>query len=171
MSSADRTRRRIFVLAGASLLAGCGLRPLYGRNAVGAGVADAFAATKVEVIADRTGQVLRNYLVQRLNPAGRPGAERYRLKVTLGEREQDINIISDQTTTRNNLLVAAGFVLSDAATGNPLFSDTLRVTTSFNVVSDQFATLTAERDARDRALLQIADEIRTRLALYFDRHA
>ena len=56
-------------------LAGCNVRPLYGSSGASAGspaVRDDLAAIDVQVIADRSGQILRGLLVQALSPDGRP---------------------------------------------------------------------------------------------------
>ena len=42
-------------------------------------------------------------------------------------------------------------------------------TTTFNIVESEFATISAENDARRRAGIEIADDIRLRLGLYFNR--
>ena len=40
---------------------------------------------------------------------------------------------------------------------------------SYNILDDQFATVTSQSDAEDRALGILGEEIKTRLAVYFDR--
>jgi hypothetical protein len=40
---------------------------------------------------------------------------------------------------------------------------------SFNILRDEVATLSAEQDARQRALRALSDDIRLRLGLYFQR--
>jgi LPS-assembly lipoprotein len=166
MSWAKRAAPLLLILA----LGACGLRPLYGTNSVGAAMADKLGTVNIGVIGERSGQTLRAELIRTLNPDGRPSQPAYDLAVSLAESEQDVNIISDQTTTRKNLTLTASMVLTDHKTGQPVFSDTATEITSFNILSDQFTTLVGERDARDRALKSLSEDIRTRLALYFDRH-
>ncbi|MGK9233036.1 hypothetical protein KXS07_15395 [Inquilinus limosus] len=151
-------------------LGACGLRPLYGTNSVGAAMSDRLAQVNVGVIGDRSGQVLRTELIRTLNPQGRPAQPAYDLGVSLVESQQDVNLISDLTTTRKNLTLTASFVLTDRKTGQPVFSDSVTEITSFNILADQYTTLVGERDARERALHSLGEDIRTRLALYFDRH-
>jgi LPS-assembly lipoprotein len=43
------------------------------------------------------------------------------------------------------------------------------VRNSYDLLRNKFATLAAEDDARTRALRELAEEIRTRLAIYFER--
>jgi len=151
-------------------LAGCGFQPLYGRKAEG-GAAEDLAAVKIALIEDRAGQQLRNFLLDRLNPGGEPAEERYTLSVVLDEARQELAIRKDETATRANLVVSARYQLSDTPTGSVLFKATSTVTTSFNIVQSDFATVSAETDARRRAAREISDEIRSRLALFFNRRS
>ena len=154
-----------FGLAGA----GCGFRPLYGT--AGGDVPGSFAAIRVAVIPDRSGQILRNFLIQRLNPDGRPADPLYELRVTLTEREQRLAITQDDVAERNNLLVTASYSLRDVVAGTELFNDRSTAITSFAILLDEVATLSAEQDARERALRRLSDLIRLELALYFQRAA
>lgn len=166
MSWAKRAAPLLLILA----LGACGLRPLYGTNSAGAAMSDRLGQVNVGVIGDRSGQIMRTELIRMLNPQGRPDKPAYDLAVTLAESQQDVNLISDLTTTRRNLTMTASFVLTDRKTGQPAFSDSASEITSYNILADQYTTLVGERDARERALRSLSEDIRTRLALYFDRH-
>lgn len=166
MSWAKRAAPLLLILA----LGACGLKPLYGTNSVGTAMSDRLGQVNVGVIGDRSGQILRTELIRMLNPQGRPAQPAYDLGVTLAESQQDVNLISDLTTTRRNLTLTASFVLTDRKSGQPVFSDSASEITSYNILADQYTTLVGERDARERALRSLGEDIRTRLALYFDRH-
>ncbi|MFE0752714.1 LPS assembly lipoprotein LptE [Inquilinus sp. NPDC058860] len=170
MSSAKSWAKRAAPLLLILALGACGLRPLYGTNSVGTAMSDRLGQVNVGIIGDRSGQILRTELIRTLNPQGRPAQPAYDLGVALAESQQDVNLISDLTTTRKNLTMTASFVLTDRKTGQPVFSDSVSEITSFNVLADQYTTLVGERDARERALRSLGEDIRTRLALYFDRH-
>ncbi|HET8727909.1 MAG TPA: LPS assembly lipoprotein LptE [Alphaproteobacteria bacterium] len=157
----------MLVLALPLLLAACGFQPLYGETQMGV-VAAQFAETEVAVIPNRSGQILRNYLIEDLNPSGRPDDPAYVLNVGLNETFRDLAIRKDATATRANLIVSASYRLRNGD-GEPLTSGSVQTITSYNILRDEFATLSAERDARDRALRQISEDISTRLALYFNR--
>jgi LPS-assembly lipoprotein len=162
---------RVVLLLAAASLSACGLHPLYGRNSVGASVADTLATIEVGVIPDRSGQILRNVLITKLNPDGRPEAPAYLLRVQLTEIQTGVSFESDQGITRRNLSVTARYTLTTTDGRNPVFSDTVSETTSYNVLHDEFMTEAGERDARERALTALGDDIRLRIALYFDRAA
>jgi len=165
--------RRRALLAGLGLLlaagplAGCGFQPLYGDLGGYGPVSQQLAAIDVGVIADREGQLMRTYLIERLNPNGRPVEPSYDLDVVLAETQRDLGVREDDTSTRGNLTIEAEFVLTDLAGDEIVYSDTARTITSYNILDDQFATLIAERDARDRAIRATAEQIRTLLSLHF----
>ena len=158
----------IAALALVFALAGCGFHPLYGPRKTSR-TAAAIATIQIDRIKDRKGQVLRNFLLDRLNPLGAPRRPRYVLKVTLTESRQELGIRKDETATRANLRTVATFQRLRPGVKKPLFKGHSESTNSFNIVDSDFATLVAEADARKRAARRLSDEIATRLALYFDR--
>ena len=173
MSSSKRIlpRRRLLGVLGIGVglaAAGCGFRPLYG-TAAGGPVHESFASVRIAVIPDRSGQIMRNFLIQRLNPAGRPVDPAYELRVALAEREQRLAITQEDVAERNNLLVTASYSLRNVGTNEVVFSNSNTTMTSFTILLDEVATLSAEQDARERALRSLSDQIRLELALYFQR--
>lgn len=160
-----RGRRYVLPAFGviALLLAGCGFRPLYktGANSDEA----ALASVDVVTIKDRIGQQLRNLLIENLAPRGRATRTDYRLTVTLTESKTRLAIRKDETATRAKLTIEASFRL--LALKNPrlgAFAGRAQSTNGYNILTSDFATLSAERDARDRSLRTLAQEIRLRVA-------
>ena len=152
---------RALLVAGAVLaLAACGFRPLYADSDQDATAYAELARIEVGIIPERSGQILRAALIDGLNPAGRPADPLYRLRVDLREREEELGIDKTDSATRANL---------PADGGDPLLDRRVGLITSYNILLDEFATLTAQNDARERALRQIGSDIRTQLALYFSR--
>ncbi|NBC34649.1 MAG: hypothetical protein GVY13_18390 [Alphaproteobacteria bacterium] len=152
-------------LAGAGL-AGCGFRPLYGRHGSdGAAVHDALSAVSVGIIPDREGQILRNELIARLNPAGRPRDPRYRLDVGLREERQDIGLTAIDTITRVNLILRADVTLVAVESGEPVTREQVTAIAGYEVLDDEVATLSLEIDARRRGLVELAERIRIQLAM------
>lgn len=139
--------------------------PVSDAGASGTSAAQALNQIDVKPIANREGQVLRNYLVQALNHNGRPTRPDYRLSVSLRENISRLAIQSDSSATRANLAIRASYTLTDTATGEVTSRGATRVVTSFNILQDEFATLSSERSARDRALKQTSLDIRSRLVL------
>jgi LPS-assembly lipoprotein len=171
-SSQPRTARRgrrspaaAALLAAALALAGCGFQPLYGESPTGP-VDETFADIQIGVIPDRSGQILRNFLIQRLNPGGRPADPAYFLSVNLRELQQRLAITQEAVAERANLLVTANYWLRDVESDEVVFQGGQTVITSFSILRDEVATLSAEQDARQRALRELSDTIRLRLALF-----
>ena len=160
------------LLFGAAMLASaCGFQPLYGEHAVGANAADQLAAVHIEPISDRSGQVLYNALRDGLNPLGRPSSPDYRLRVKLDENLEDLALRNDETATRVDITLTAAYSLFSGDNKEPVLKGVTRTTTAYNVLDSPYATLTSREDARARALKDIAQEIRTRLAVFLTRTA
>ncbi len=154
----------------AVLLAGCGFRPLYARGETdGASVNRHLAATTIELIADRQGQQLRNFLLDAMNPRGEPLRPRYRLTISLGESLQELALRRDETATRARVIMTAAFKLEGYANGEPLHQGNSRVVSSYNILAAHYATLEARENARRLAVEQISSDIKTRLAVFFSR--
>ncbi|HSR73067.1 MAG TPA: LPS assembly lipoprotein LptE [Kiloniellales bacterium] len=157
----------------ALVLAGCGFRSLYGDF----GAADAarpdpnaqMAQVRIAPLPDRIGQQMHNLLRDRLNSAGQPRDPRYRLRVRLHESTESLAIRRDETATRANLTITADFALEELASREVVLEGQASSINSYNILTSQFATYNAERDARERSLRELSDDIRTRLGLYFSR--
>lgn len=155
---------RIAVVAAAALAAataGCGFRPLHGQG--GGGASRQLAKIQIAQIPDRIGQKLHNLLLQRLTPKGPPARPDYVLSVSVNETKQSLAIRRDETATRANLTVTAAFSLSQSI-GKGVFVGRAVSINSYNILQSDFATLSTENDARDRALRVLAQEIRGRIA-------
>jgi LPS-assembly lipoprotein len=161
------TRRRLVVLAAASLLTSCGFQPMYGRQNGRRPGFDAFSDVAVAPIPERTGQVIRNRLLDQINPYGEPGAARYTLGVTFQRNKVGIAFDRDQTITRYNLTLVASYVLTDNTSRAIVTRGSTRAVAAFNIVRSDFANIAAEQDAEERAALAVADDIALRLGAYF----
>ncbi len=151
-------------LAGAALGA-CGFEPLYGRND-GAGSANQrLAEVEIAHLPNRTGQTLRNLLIDRFHDSGKAAVAPYRLTVTLSATEQPLSVRKDATTARAQLVIRAPYTLVDTRTEQPLLSATSRAIAAYNILEQQYGNVAAVEHAYDRALTQIADEITARVAM------
>ena len=174
MSWSRRGACRLLALAAAAAplagLAACGFRPVYSSpDATDASVANDLAAVRIEPLRDRVGQQMHNFLRDRLNPYGQPVSPSYRLRVNLVETVRELGVQLDETASRANLQMIANFTLLNFATDEPLLTGRTSSTTSYDILRNPFATTVSETDARERALREVADDIQTRLALYFAR--
>lgn len=147
-------------------VASCGFRSLYGDS--GSGSVDGnLASIKINLIADRIGQQLYNDLRDGLNPTGQPARPLYVLQVKLVESIEELAIRKDETATRSNLTLRADYDLVATSDRKVIVSGHSRSTTSYNILSSEFATLAALADARRRGVRVLGNDIRTRLGLYF----
>jgi len=147
------------------LAVACDFRPMYGDNNQ---IRTEMAAVEIALITDRTGQLLRNELLDRLTPTGMANKPRYLLSVHLTESKKNLAIRRDLTATRANLTITAQFKLTTWPTDELLLEGRSRSLNSYNISTFNFATLSAENDARRRAARAVAEDISTRLAIYFD---
>jgi len=148
------------------LLAGCGLKPLYGG---GAGpVAQSLRSVAIAPIEGRAGWLVRNALEDRLG--AQPGAQiRYRLEITLDDDITGFGIRSDDAVTRERRTLRARYRLVDAALGTVMLDATAGSDAGIDAVGSEYATVAAEQTALERLAKEIADQIVTRVALYVSR--
>ena len=162
--------KRAFVPVAAALalgaLAACGFQPLHARGGADGASAD-LAAIQIEPIKDRVGQMMHNRLRDALNPNGLPAKPRYYLKVTLAEISQETVVQRTAFAARANLTLTATYSLHDAVTRAAIHSGSVKSLSSYSHQTAPLGTLAGEKDARERAVTDAAEEIRTRLALYF----
>lgn len=164
------TSRRAFLSLLALLpLTACGFEPLYGnRTASGDAVFNDFHQVKVATIPERSGQMLRNELLDRLNYQGEPAQPLYELKVSLKEEQKEVLVRSDQVATATDMTLSARYELVERASGKVLTSGTPVAIMRFNVLASPYATISSAEDARRRAAKQLAEDIRARLGVYFN---
>jgi LPS-assembly lipoprotein len=156
-------------LLGAALMAlgGCGFRPLYGDGAAAGDpdVAREFAATRVGLIPDRFGQLLRRSLQQRLS-AGGPAAARWDLLVTPSFAAEGMGVQPDGAVTRVRYTATANWTLNRVTPRETVANGFERTMDAYNIQPSQFFSADMSREAMERRLAeQLADEVVTRLAM------
>ena len=161
--------RALTAIAIALVMSSCGFQPLYGTAGTNNHISDQLAQIRIETIPDRTGQQLRNFLLDRLNPNGQPARPLYYLLVNINITRTDLGIERDETATRAILVLTANYRLVDRTKKITLVKGSTHSTSSFNIVESDFAILSAETGATKRASRDVSENIKTRLALYFTR--
>jgi LPS-assembly lipoprotein len=151
-------------------LGGCGFSPLYGTHgpASSPGVADALAKVAIRPLPNREGMKLRQVLREQLQPQGTVGSTVYDLDVKLTRQVQELGIRRDATASRANLVLVANFALNQG--GGTVYRDSVTSVVGYNILDDQYATVAAQADAENRAIRQVGEEIKTRLAVYLARN-
>lgn len=148
-------------------LSACGFRPLYGQNSYDPNVLDELASIQVMPLPDRQGQLVHNALLTDLNPKGEPVHPRYRLQVITTTIENQQALRTDDTATRNIVYYTISFWLYEGQTrvNTGSFSQVY----SYDFLPEHYANISAADDIQHRAAQSIAEEIRNRLAAYFDK--
>ena len=149
-------------------LAACGFSPLYGgsdKNYIN----QELVHINIDSIKDRKGQIIHNFLLDRLNPSGRRADSRYTLSIAVSRTIDEMGLKLTEEATRAKLTLIASYFLTRDADGKVLAEGSVRSVNSYNISASEFARIASERDATERAAREVSDEIKTRLSLYFSR--
>jgi LPS-assembly lipoprotein len=147
-------------------LGACSLRPMM-HSVNDEGVRGELQATRIVGLDGRLGQLVRNALLDELNPAGVAAPSHYILDVKLQRNAQALGIQSNNVITRFNLRLTARFELTDAKSGKTLYQSQVQRIASYNVGQDPYATLAAEIDAERRVAREVGNNIATVIAVHF----
>jgi LPS-assembly lipoprotein len=162
-------RRHVVVGLGLALGA-CNFRPmLLTMGAENVAVREELAAIEIQGLDGRLGYLVRNALLDELNPTAAAVPERYILSVRLSARATELGIQLDATITRYNLTVNAAFSLREKDTGNVLLNSVVRRISSYNVSREPYADLIASQTAERRAAELVSADIGMQLGAYFAR--
>ena len=148
------------------VLTGCGFRPLYEAGGSSDAMQEHLAGIEVAPIADRLGQQMRNRLLDRLNTSGTPD---YRLEITLAQENEGYGIRPDAAATQEQLTLFAHVKLVNLNGETLVFEEDMRATTSYDLVLSDYAILTRREDSARRLMLDLAERVHRRLALYFSK--
>ena len=155
MSSSDR---RLFLLSGLAMLAGCGFAPVYGPGGGGDAL---MGQVRVAAPDSRAGFLLTREIETRL---GRPEAPRYELRPVISLRAEAIAIDRSNVAARFNLIGAVRYTLVDLETEAVADSGEVTNFTGYSTFGTPVASQAAERDAEARLMQMLAEQMLTRLA-------
>ena len=148
---------RPLALLAAVALAGCAMTPAYGPGGTG-------TALQGQVALAEPGDVdsfsLNRRLSDRLGPVE---VAKWKLDYRLTTAVVAQGITPDDVTTRYSLNGTVDFALTDIATGAPVTQGRVSSFTSYSATGTTIATLSSERDAHERLMVMLADQIVTRL--------
>ncbi|MEX5728085.1 LPS-assembly lipoprotein [Rhodovulum iodosum] len=148
--------RRSFLLA-VPALAACGFRPVYGPGGAAEGLNGRIALADPKT---RDGFALAARLEDRLGPATAP---LYRLDYIIETDSDPLAVTQEQETTRYDVIGRVRYRLTALDTGALADSGTVRSFTGYSATGSTLATLTARRDAYERLMVILADQIVARL--------
>ena len=158
-------------------LSACGFRPLYVEREGDAvwhydgkfntSIIQEMSKIKVEPIADRFGQIIRNNLLDSLTPKGEPSNPEYMLYVELKDK-----IITDQalrddiTATRKRVQYIVNYKM--LKNGEELFNNRANAFVSYDIMANPYSTTFAEKKTEQNAAKIVADDIILRIGAYFN---
>ena len=128
----------------------------------------AFQQIYVAPIDDRLGTLLRTELRRALGENAKSNQKLYTLNVQVKEGTVGLGVQKDATATRANLIVSAQASLFDQE-DQTLFSVDVSSRNSYNLLTETYATVEARNDAQRRGVRELAQQIRSHLAVYFLR--
>lgn len=150
--------RRSFVL-GALALAGCELEPVLAERGAPLNLNGKFL---VDPPTDRDSFQLTQRLETRL---GRATAPVYGMTVALEVTQEGLAITGSNDITRFNLLGVAAYTVRRLGSGEIVAQRRLETFTAYSASQQPVSTLAAERDARARLMVSLADMITSRLLI------
>lgn len=153
----------LLVMLGA--VTACGFRPLYGDQSASAVSSQELAAVQIDLIKDREGQMLRNTLLDRFQPAGAAPKPLYNLTIGISIQKVGLAINPDETGSRANYIMLADYMVRSLADNSVLFKGRSRAVTGYNVLDSEFATTSSEADAARRAVYDLSEQITTRVSI------
>ena len=148
------------------MFSSCGYEPIYSKNI---NTNKELLSISIKNIKNRPGQILRNTLLNQLNPERERVIIKYRLIIKISESRTDLGYRRDMSATRADLEVIAKYFLKNAKNDEIILKEDVKSISSFDVVESVYATLVAEKDAREKSLKIISDNIYTNLVIFFKK--
>lgn len=160
---------KLLCIASFLMLSACGFSPMYGtKSDSNTAVKSQLDKVEIAIIPDRSGQYLRNALIDRFYTHGYPANAAYNLKISpIIETISDFDITLESEATRQQIRLSTTLSLVDKENGKTVLTQNLTAITSNNILESEFSTLITEQSARDAALNDLARQIERHLALYF----
>tara|TARA_Y100000815_G_scaffold160574_1_gene145680 strand:+ start:404 stop:895 length:492 start_codon:yes stop_codon:yes gene_type:complete len=148
------------------MFSSCGYEPIYSKNI---NTNKELLSISIKNIKNRPGQILRNTLLNQLNPERERVITKYRLIIEISESSTSLGYRRDRSATRTDLEVTAKYLLKNVKNDEIILKEDVKSISSFDVVESVYATLVAEKDAREKSLKIISDNIYTNLVIFFKK--
>jgi hypothetical protein len=156
--------RALFLISLCVMLASCGFEPLHGRKYRQEQRLD-LSEVEIHVDNSRRGQLLEAEIRDAVNPDYQAATKLYRLQISLRETEIALFIRQDGTSSRGDIILNSNYTLTRIADGEVVDTNTITRSASFNSSeSADYASYVSEEDARKRAVVELAQDYKLRLA-------
>lgn len=151
-------RRKVLTGLGAlAVLAGCGLRPVYGPDGAGAALRGAVRAD------DPVSRADFHFVATLEELLGRPTQPRLALTYAIATRESGGGLLQGFGNTRIQVFGTLDFTLTEIATGARRAAGRIEGNTAYSTTGTQLASQTAAEDAHLRLMRSLAEGLVTRL--------
>ena len=162
--------RKIFNIVICIFLCSCGFKPLYKKTAYN-DLADKTSEIVIAPVQDfdgARGVDLRNNLLNKLTPDGKPDNPKYQLNITLSQPKiTDYTIKNDGIASSYLITMNAKYNLKDIKNNNVILEKTANSQISYNILKDQFSTEMLKNNAIKLAINDIAEQIYFSIIIYF----
>jgi LPS-assembly lipoprotein len=149
--------RRLFAAAALVLLAGCGFSPVHAPGGAGSGLGGTIL---VEEPDNRNEFSFVARLEERLGLAQAPT---HLLNYTIDTRSEGVGITPEQETTRYNVFGTVEYEIVEAGTGRVVHRGKVENFTGYSATSLIVGTQSVTRDANERLMVILADQVVARL--------
>lgn len=159
--------RKFFIMF-CLFVAGCGWKPVYYQSSADSEYQKT-AVVEIEKVPNYEGRLLTQKLRDVLNPTNEQIDKTYILKTQLVEAlDSDQGIVGDNTSTRATMRITANFQLINKKSGKTVIDESTFAVSSYNILSMPYPTVTSEEATRKRLIDSVAEQIGTRIAVYFN---
>jgi LPS-assembly lipoprotein len=155
MSLSDR--RTVLALLAAVPLAACGFTPVYGPSGAGSAVR---GRLRVDAPDTRLGFQFVARLEDRIGRAQNPT---HRLAFDIVTEDRDQAITGTDDITRVNIVGTLTFAVTEEGSDVQVQAGELSTFTAYSTTGSPVATAAARRDAEDRLMIALADQLTSRL--------
>ena len=113
----------------------------------------------------RYGELLKAEIQDRVNPMNTAGEKLFTMNISYTETDLPMFVQPDGTATRGNMIYASKYTITRNLDGKVVSSGGLQSTSSYNTSpTAQYASYVSIEDARKRAVLDLAETYKLRLA-------
>lgn len=147
-------------------LTACGFKPLHAPSAFG-GSGISFSDISVQTPNnEKIDFLLKQALRDRM---GENISAPVILRIIPKTSRRNLGIGADDVASRYDLVMDASFELIDAKTGDVLYKDKVRATSTFGAPRDPYGVAAAQSNAQEQVAAETADRIIVRIARYKPR--
>lgn len=159
MSSSDPrpSRRKLLALLATLPLAACGFQPAYAPGGPAEGLQNSIS------FADPTDKNSFDLVERFEERLGRPQSARFALAYVIEATPSGVGITPENAITRFDVIGTVTYRITDIASATVVSTGAVNSFTAYSATGTTVSTLAAERDAAQRLMRLLADQIVTRL--------